>query len=232
MMLQQQAQLPPSSLFLHLSPPRATADKDDKEEDETPRPLRFDQQSWLPSYRHNNINNTTATTATCTPTPHQAPPGFSIRKATLADAPAIAQLGRSVFTDSFGFSIPSNDMRTFLDEVYDLPAIEAEISSPTKHFFNTTEPCLAEIPGLVELQRLYVHGDCHGRGVGKALVGRVELLARDRLGYSNIWLGVWEGNFVAQRVYEALGYERVGEHEFTMGRCVQIDWIMVKPLLN
>ncbi|KPI36665.1 uncharacterized protein AB675_10040 [Cyphellophora attinorum] len=46
----------------------------------------------------------------------------------------------------------------------------------------------------------------------------------------NMWLGVWEGNFVAQGVYEKAGFERVGDHEFRMGRCVQIDWIMVKQL--
>ena len=46
-----------------------------------------------------------------------------------------------------------------------------------------------------------------------------------------MWLGVWEGNFVAQNVYEKAGFERVGEHEFRMGRCVQIDWIMLKELL-
>ncbi|RMZ84005.1 hypothetical protein DV737_g1284, partial [Chaetothyriales sp. CBS 132003] len=198
------------------------------------------------------------------------PPGTAIRKATLADAAAIAQLGRSVFTDTFGFSIPSNDLQAYLDDVYSLAAIEADIASPTKHIFvatpttplaspnpalpnsalpspvlppppppilgfvqlteNTTEPCLADITGLVELQRLYVRGDCHGRGLGKALAGHAESLARHQLGYSNVWLGVWEGNFIAQRVYEAMGYERVGEHEFTMGRCVQIDWIMAKPL--
>ena len=81
----------------------------------------------------------------------------------------------------------------------------------------------------MELQRLYVSRESHGRGVGKALSNKVEELARD-LGYRKIWLGVWEGNFVAQKVYESMGYERVGEHEFTMGRCIQMDWIMLKPL--
>ncbi|RMZ90853.1 hypothetical protein DV736_g1918, partial [Chaetothyriales sp. CBS 134916] len=151
---------------------------------------------------------------------------LTFKSATLADAPSITQLGRSVFTDTFGFSIPTNDLQTYLDEVYTLPAIEADIASPTKHIF----PSLADIPNLVELQRLYVRGDSYGRGLGKALAAYAESLARHQLGYSNIWLGVWEGNFVAQRVYETLGYERAGEHEFTMGRCVQIDWIMLKPL--
>ena len=45
-----------------------------------------------------------------------------------------------------------------------------------------------------------------------------------------MWLGIWEGNFVAQKVYEKMGFGKVGEHEFQMGKCIQIDWIMWKDI--
>ena len=95
----------------------------------------------------------------------------------------------------------------------------------------TTDPCLTSYPAeeMIELQRLYVSSATHGKGLGKALMSRMFERARE-MGYRYIWLGVWEGNFVAQKVYERSGFERVGEHEFVMGRCVQIDWIMVKTL--
>lgn len=82
----------------------------------------------------------------------------------------------------------------------------------------------------MELQRLYVLPKHHGKGVGRALCRAAEEVARSKLGYGYVWLGVWEGNFVAQSVYEKEGYARVGDHEFRMGRCVQIDWIMGKEL--
>ena len=81
----------------------------------------------------------------------------------------------------------------------------------------------------MELQRLYVSRDAQGLGVGKTLMSSIETKARE-MGYQYMWLGVWEGNFIAQRVYESMGFERVGEHEFRMGRCIQTDWIMVKEL--
>jgi ribosomal protein S18 acetylase RimI-like enzyme len=93
----------------------------------------------------------------------------------------------------------------------------------------TTEPCIEDLEGLVELQRLYVDADFHGLGVGKALTNKAEGLARD-LAYRIMWLGVWEGNFRAQRVYESMSFSRAGEHEFKMGRCIQTDWIMIKDL--
>lgn len=171
---------------------------------------------------------------------------FTIRKATVSDAADIAHLGISVFSATFGFSMPSADLHAYLDEVYAVPAIEADISDAAKHVFvatapsghvlgfvqlteGTSEPCLSELDSLVELQRLYVNRESHGMGLGKALAQSVEALARS-LGYRSIWLGVWEGNFVAQKVYESMGYERVGDHEFRMGRCIQTDWIMCKLL--
>jgi hypothetical protein len=35
---------------------------------------------------------------------------------------------------------------------------------------------------------------------------------------------------VAQGIYKALGFEKVGTHDFVMGKCVQTDWIMMKRL--
>jgi len=95
----------------------------------------------------------------------------------------------------------------------------------------STEPCLSHLPPtqVIELQRLYVHSSTQGMGIGKRLMRQMEGLAK-KMGYKYMWLGVWEGNFVAQRVYEGMGFERVGDHEFRMGRCIQTDWIMVKEL--
>ncbi len=96
---------------------------------------------------------------------------------------------------------------------------------------NTTEPCLSHYrkAEMVELQRLYVSREAQGLGIGKTLMKEIESKARS-MGYKYMWLGAWEGNFIAQRVYESMGFERVGDHEFRMGRCIQTDWIMVKEL--
>ncbi|KIX09836.1 uncharacterized protein Z518_00917 [Rhinocladiella mackenziei CBS 650.93] len=174
-------------------------------------------------------------------------PTFTVRRATIQDAAAIASLGAHVFSTSFGFSIPTPDLNAYLDEAYSISAIEEDIRSRSKHLVvacsssdgrvmgfaqlteGTTEPCIEDLDNVVELQRLYVDRDFHGSGVGKALTREIERLAREK-GYRIMWLGVWEGNFKAQRVYEAMGFLRVGDHEFKMGRCIQTDWIMCKDL--
>ncbi|KIW68673.1 hypothetical protein PV04_04600 [Phialophora macrospora] len=211
-----------------------------------------------------------------------SPPSFTVRRATVRDAPAIAHLGATVFSTTFGFSIPPHDLTAFLQEAYTVEAIEEDIRCPTKHIFvacarpksndvnnvsatssdekhsedggidadpeveaeaeqddevigftqlteGTTEPCIAHLRSSVELQRLYVSTAHHSMGVGKTLAREIESLARS-LGYKSLWLGVWEGNFKAQRVYEGLGFARVGDHEFKMGKCIQMDWIMCKAL--
>ena len=40
----------------------------------------------------------------------------------------------------------------------------------------------------------------------------------------------WEENFKAQKVYERMGFRKVGQHDFKMGNCVQTDWILTKRL--
>jgi len=213
---------------------------------------------------------------------------FMVRRATIKDATAIAHLGATVFSTTFGFSIPSNDLKAFLNESYNVEAIEEDIRCPTKHIFvacgsskskagglensessdssansidveneniddddesedeaedeaedeiigftqlteATTDRCVPRLSSTVELQRLYVSTSHHSKGVGRQLAHTSDRLARD-LGYKAIWLGVWEGNFKAQQMYEGLGYRKVGDHEFKIGRCIQMDWIMCKRL--
>ena len=84
-------------------------------------------------------------------------------------------------------------------------------------------------PKPIELQRFYVDEKFHGSGVGGALYRFVEKWVKER-GFETLWLGVWEENLNAQRVYKNFGFDRVGAHDFVMGQCVQTDWILSKSL--
>lgn len=94
---------------------------------------------------------------------------------------------------------------------------------------SSSEPAIAPYARPVEVQRLYVDTASHGRGIGQALMREAEGLARAE-GWAHAWLGVWESNPRAQKVYEKLGYRRVGEHWFDVGGDPQLDWILVKKL--
>lgn len=170
----------------------------------------------------------------------------SLRKATLADTTAIADLGAHVYALTFGHSVPHKDLSAYLDEVYSLEATAQEIANPEEDLIvatdnqdnvigfalltrGTTDSCLEGMHNTIELQRIYVHPKAHGSGVGKLLVNCVEEIARKE-GCHHLWLGVWEENVKAMRIYERLGFTKMGSHDFRTGQVIQTDLIMVKRL--
>jgi len=184
----------------------------------------------------------------------QDPARFKVRKALLQDAPQIASVGIRTWTETFGHSVEPHELTAFLEEAYSLEATTKDISDPKKDFFvattahpdvnggeviagfalltrGTTEPCLKHLPTskTIELQRIYIQSDYQGQGVAKLLSLQLEDIARKE-GYTYMWLGVWEENHRAHRVYERFGYNKMGSHDFDVGGNVQLDWIMVKEL--
>lgn len=169
-----------------------------------------------------------------------------LREARLEDAVQIAELGSHIFSVTFGHSVTPEQLQAYLNESYTITAISKDITNPLKDTIvastedgvvvgfailtrGTSEPCVAHLENVIELQRLYVHLDCHGKGIGKTLAQKVESMARER-GFKNMWLGVWEENYNAQKVYKKLGYKTVGDHPFALGDIVQTDLIMAKEL--
>ncbi|KAI6093479.1 acyl-CoA N-acyltransferase [Hypoxylon rubiginosum] len=171
-----------------------------------------------------------------------------IGDALLSDAAAIALIGANTFTATFGFSVPPNDLAEFLATTYSAEAVEAEIlnaqQTNTSTFVARDES--GEILGFVqlvrglsdpsltgdasthaELRRLYVSTSAHGRGIGSKLIAAVESKAKAE-GFKTLWLTVWEENPNAQRLYQRLGYVKVGETDFATGGCVQTDYVYAK----
>jgi diamine N-acetyltransferase len=81
----------------------------------------------------------------------------------------------------------------------------------------------------IELHRLYIHPDCKGMGIGNKLM-EVALAYAMQNRFDWIWLGVWEKNFNAQKVYAKWGFEKFSEHVFQMGDDAQTDWLLKKAL--
>ncbi|OHW98052.1 GNAT family acetyltransferase [Colletotrichum incanum] len=170
----------------------------------------------------------------------------TIRPASLADASEIAELGTHVFSVTFGHSVEPHELQAFLDESYSLEAIDKDLKDTNKDTIlaidstgdvlgfamltrGSSEPCLAHLDGLVELQRIYLYPKAHGTGAGKLLADTLETMARDQ-GFKYIWLGVWEENYRAKKAYEKWGYKTCGTHDFVIGSVTQTDDIMVKKL--
>ncbi|KAF4630293.1 hypothetical protein G7Y89_g7844 [Cudoniella acicularis] len=172
----------------------------------------------------------------------------TIRLATPTDASQIASLGRTVFSKAFGYSLPPSDLQIYLQTSYSVASIQADLTNPLMTVLvaispsapdqilgfaqlteGTMEPCIEGKEDPIELQRLYVGLEWKGMGLGRLLVEGIEEVAREK-GGKTLWLGVWEENFSAHKVYEKLGFRNTGHHDFVMGSCVQRDWIMWKSL--
>ena len=114
----------------------------------------------------------------------------------------------------------------------------------------TTEACIPPNVPMCELHRIYVSFDQVGGGIGQLMMERGLSWAREQLLGSElrdgattvginddvkgqkggVWLGVWQENVKAERLYRRWGFERVGTHNFTTGDTRQTDWVMIKWL--
>lgn len=81
----------------------------------------------------------------------------------------------------------------------------------------------------VELVRIYIEEEFIGKGYGPALMKSCLEEAKSN-GHRMIWLGVWEKNLRAIRFYEKWGFTIVGTKEFILGRDLQNDHIMARPI--
>ena len=77
--------------------------------------------------------------------------------------------------------------------------------------------------------RFYVDRPLHGTGLARRLMDAVLEAARSRA-KRTLWLGVWERNARAQAFYRKAGFMDVGAQTFRLGRDVQTDRVMTRPV--
>lgn len=171
---------------------------------------------------------------------------LKIRRGVVADAETLQPLAVKIFNDAFAAN-PLNepeDMRAYIAEAFSLEQTRRELADANLTFFiaeiegemigyaklqeNSTEDCVSDAHPI-ELARLYVLQDFHGRGIAERLMNECFAIA-EKKNYETMWLGVWEHNFRAQRFYEKLGFVRVGSHVFQLGKDAQTDWVMEKKI--
>jgi len=170
-----------------------------------------------------------------------------IRRGSLQDISLLQQLGKETFAHTFGNTCTKADMRGVLETYFNTEQVRAELSDDSDHFFfhetqgiaqgymriNAKHACPIEsIQDLrcIELMRLYVLADYHGKGVANALMDYAFDFARTN-GYQVMYLSVWEYNFRARGFYEKHGFINSGlENDFPLGSTPQTDYWFVKNL--
>ncbi len=164
-----------------------------------------------------------------------------MRRAVAADARALALLAERTFRDAFDAHTAPADMAMFCAVAYSEARQAAEIADPLVETWLVNDAAGAPIAFVqlrsggtdaspsadtpVELWRLYVSREWHGRGVAHAMMALVFDRARAH-GADSVWLGVWEHNERAKAFYAKCGFTVYGEHAFVLGTDRQRDLLM------
>ena len=172
--------------------------------------------------------------------------GMQLRPATLADVPALAELGRASFTDAFGALYRPQDLAAFLAETHSEEVVASEIAGEScRHclavagdgsllgYCKMRYPSkLAEnsfAPDPIELSQLYCASSATGQGVGAALMEWALGEAR-RGGHQTVQLSVYSENHGAQRFYARYGFAKVADIHFRVGEHIDDEYLFEKPL--
>lgn len=157
-----------------------------------------------------------------------------LRPATPADAPALADLGRTSFCAAFGHLYRPADLATFLEQVYSERVVASEVADPTVTHRLAVASDHTQLTGFCKLRypsryakhsdatnplalgQLYCHPEHTGEGIGAALMDWALAEANAR-GCDAVQLSVWAGNEGAQRFYARYGFVHIADIDFMVG---------------
>lgn len=169
----------------------------------------------------------------------------TIKKITVKDIKKLQIIGKITFSETFASENSKEDMDEYLESGFSNKKLKAELIDKNAEFY------FAELAGKVigylkvnigksqteikvknalEIERIYVLKEFHGKKVGQILYEKALELAIDK-NIENVWLGVWEHNPRAIRFYEKNGFVVFDKHIFKLGKDEQTD-IMMKMKLN
>jgi len=167
-----------------------------------------------------------------------------IRRAVASDASDLAQFASRTFFETFAHGTAAENMSSYLAQNYAPDIQRREIDDQARTTFVAhagdlligyaqltmgPEPDCVRSRPAIELQRLYVAAEWHGRGVAVDLMRECMLAAWQR-GAVAIWLGVWEHNLRARTFYMKQGFAQVGTHAFHLGTDAQTDLVLERVI--
>ena len=170
---------------------------------------------------------------------------LAISKLTNKDVDQLQQISRQTFHETFAAVNSEADMNQYLEQSFARDKLTAELINEESEFYfarvnniiagylklnrGQAQTELKNATGL-EIERIYVLKEFHGKQVGQALYEKaVEVANTMQADY--IWLGVWEENQRAIAFYRKNGFEPFDTHLFRLGDDVQTDILMKKTLI-
>jgi ribosomal protein S18 acetylase RimI-like enzyme len=165
---------------------------------------------------------------------------LQIRQAYLEDLAALQTIGRKTFVETFAVSNSEENLALYLAEGFSEEKLAAELKNESSAFYFAEEEDKIlgylkvnvgeaqnepQDPDALEIERIYVLQEFHGKGVGLMLYEQALSIALEQ-NAPYIWLGVWEKNSRAVRFYEKQGFVAFDQHIFQLGEDAQTDILM------
>lgn len=167
-------------------------------------------------------------------------PHIDIKKVTLDNVEQLQKIGRQTFMETFSVGNTEENMRKYLDEGFSLEKLTTELTDQNAEFYfamvgEEVVGYLKLNSGLsqtelkddnaIEIERIYVLKEFHGKKAGQMLYEKAIQIARQR-NAEYVWLGVWEENPRAINFYRKNGFAEFGKHIFRLGDDEQTDIMM------
>ena len=171
---------------------------------------------------------------------------IQLRKAENKDLISLQKIGKLTFSETFASDNSEENLRSYLQTAFSKEKIKAELSDENAEFYfaefknqiigylkvnygdSQTE---IKSENALEIERIYVLKEFHGKKVGQLLYEKAIELAKG-INADFVWLGVWEQNPRAIRFYEKNGFTAFGKHIFKLGNDEQTDILMKLTLKN
>ncbi|MBV6643700.1 MAG: GNAT family N-acetyltransferase [Cyclobacteriaceae bacterium] len=165
---------------------------------------------------------------------------MNIKKVKIQDVEKLREIGKLTFAETFSSENSEADMKEYLENGFSIEKLTAELTDQNAEFY------FAELDGktigylkvnvgqsqteikdknALEIERIYVLKEFHGKKVGQILYGKAIELAKEK-NVEYVWLGVWEQNPRAIRFYEKNGFVAFDKHIFRLGNDEQTDIMM------
>jgi len=165
---------------------------------------------------------------------------IEIRKATISDLETIQKISIQTFTETFATVNTPENIANYIKNRLNTEQLSAELNNANSQFYIAYSDI--EVVGYLkinfgdaqtesfkentlEVQRIYVLQNFHGKNIGQLLLDEVKKIAQIT-NVDSVWLGVWEENHRALQFYTKNGFVVFDKHVFMMGNDEQTDLLM------
>jgi ribosomal protein S18 acetylase RimI-like enzyme len=168
-----------------------------------------------------------------------------LRSISVKDVVGLQEIGQQTFFETFESGNTEENMKNYLEEGFSINKLTTELENKNSEFYfaeldnhvigylklnyGESQTELQEDSAL-EIERIYVLKDFHGKKVGQLLYEKAISIAKQK-NVDYVWLGVWEENLRAINFYKKNGFIEFDKHIFRLGNDEQTD-IMMKLKIN